>query len=167
MPKEKKHPSQVSWLKDSQHKLLESVSRRIEVSTGLSLESAEAYQVSNYGLGGHYTPHLDAFEFDKVASRIDLANGNRLATVLMYLSNVAAGGATAFVDLGTAVKPRVGDALFWYDVEPYTEASSPRKCLSGIRKGTRTRSRRMLAVPCCGAPNGSSPSGFASGATSS
>ncbi|KAL1474592.1 hypothetical protein MTO96_037866, partial [Rhipicephalus appendiculatus] len=115
----------VSWLRDSQDKLLERLSRRIQDSTGLSLESAEAYQVSNYGLGGHYTPHVDAFEFNKVASGIDLMNGNRLATVLMYLSNVAAGGATAFVKLGVAVKPRVGDALFWYDVEPYDGREFP------------------------------------------
>ncbi|KAH7944323.1 hypothetical protein HPB52_018273 [Rhipicephalus sanguineus] len=118
--------SELSWLWDSQHKLLEKLSRRIEVSTGLSLESAEAYQVSNYGLAGHYTPHLDASEFDTVASQYELENGNRLATVLMYLSSVAAGGATAFVELGVAVKPRVGDALFWYDVEPYDGSEYPK-----------------------------------------
>ncbi|KAH7944325.1 hypothetical protein HPB52_018275 [Rhipicephalus sanguineus] len=68
---------------------------------------------------------MDAHRFDKVADHVDIADGNRLATVLMYLSNVAAGGATAFVNLGVAVKPRVGDALFWYDVEPYDGSEFP------------------------------------------
>ncbi|XP_075543964.1 prolyl 4-hydroxylase subunit alpha-1-like [Dermacentor variabilis] len=114
-----KRIGKVSWLWDSDHNFLQRLSRRIAVTTGVSLESAEAYQVANYGIGGHYTPHMDAHGFDKVADHVDIRDGNRLATMLMYLTDVAAGGATAFVRLGVAVKPRVGDALFWYDVEPY------------------------------------------------
>ncbi|XP_037572346.2 prolyl 4-hydroxylase subunit alpha-1 [Dermacentor silvarum] len=120
-----KRIGKVSWLWDSHHNLLERLTRRIEVATGLSLESAEAYQVANYGLGGHYTPHMDAHRFDKVADHVDSKDGNRLATMLMYLTDVDAGGATAFVKLGIAVKPRVGDALFWYDVEPYDGSEFP------------------------------------------
>ncbi|KAL1474591.1 hypothetical protein MTO96_037865 [Rhipicephalus appendiculatus] len=117
--------NEVSWLWDSKSDRLQRLSRRITVATGLSLESAEAYQVANYGLGGHYAPHMDAHVFDKVADHVDIAEGNRLATMLMYLSDVAAGGATAFVNLGIAVKPRVPDALFWYDVEPYDGSEFP------------------------------------------
>ncbi|KAH6943010.1 hypothetical protein HPB50_013701 [Hyalomma asiaticum] len=117
----------VSWLWDMHSKLLQRLTRRIAVATGLSMESAEAYQVANYGIGGHYTPHMDAHEFRKVADHVDIADGNRLATMLMYLSNVAAGGATAFVNLGVAVQPRVGDALFWYDVEPYNGSEFPKE----------------------------------------
>ncbi|KAH8020981.1 hypothetical protein HPB51_011348 [Rhipicephalus microplus] len=120
-----KHYQRVSWLWDSDSDRLQRLSRRISITTGLSLESAEAYQVANYGLGGHYTPHMDAHNFEKVADHVDIADGNRLATMLVYLSNVAAGGATAFVNLGIAVKPRVGDALFWYDVEPYDGSEFP------------------------------------------
>ncbi|XP_037572347.1 prolyl 4-hydroxylase subunit alpha-1 [Dermacentor silvarum] len=109
----------VSWLRNLQHRILERVTRRIEVATDLSLESAESYQVVNYGIGGHYTPHMDAHGLDKITSYVDIHDGNRLATMLMYLTDVEAGGATAFVKLGIAVKPRIGDALFWYDVKPY------------------------------------------------
>ncbi|KAL1483584.1 hypothetical protein MTO96_033091 [Rhipicephalus appendiculatus] len=120
-----KRIGKVSWLWDSDSNRLQRLSQRIAVATGLSLESAEAYQVANYGLGGHYTPHMDAHAFDKVTDDVDIEDGNRLATMLMYLSNVAAGGATAFVNLGIAVKPRIGDALFWYDVEPYEGSEFP------------------------------------------
>ncbi|KAH6942755.1 hypothetical protein HPB50_009818 [Hyalomma asiaticum] len=122
-----KRTGKVSWLWDVHSKVLQRLTRRIAVATGLSMESAEAYQVANYGIGGHYTPHMDAHEFRKVADRVDTVNGNRLATMLMYLSNVAAGGATAFVNLGIAVQPRVGDALFWYDVEPYNGSEFPKQ----------------------------------------
>lgn len=34
---------------------------RIESFTGYSTKFAESYQIVNYGLGGHYVPHHDAF----------------------------------------------------------------------------------------------------------
>ena len=46
--------------------------------------------------------------------------GNREATVLFYLSNVL-GGFTAFPDMGVAVKPRAGSAVFWYNLDRQTE----------------------------------------------
>ncbi|KAH7949498.1 hypothetical protein HPB49_011635 [Dermacentor silvarum] len=118
---------QVCWLWDYEHGPLQRLTRRIAAATGLSMEAAEAYQVANYGVGGHYTPHLDAHGFGEVADSVDTADGNRLATTLMYLTDVAAGGATAFVKLGIAVKPRVGDALFWYDLEPYDGDDAPQQ----------------------------------------
>ncbi|XP_065299957.2 prolyl 4-hydroxylase subunit alpha-1-like [Dermacentor albipictus] len=120
-----KRIGKVSWLWDHEHGPLQHLTRRIGAATGLSVETAEAYQVANYGLGGHYTPHLDAHGFGEVAHSVDTEDGNRLATTLMYLTDVAAGGATAFVKLGIAVKPRVGDALFWYDLEPYAGDDAP------------------------------------------
>ena len=48
--------------------------------------------------------------------------GNREATVLFYLSNVL-GGFTAFPDMGVAVKPRAGSAVFWYNLDRQTETS--------------------------------------------
>ncbi|KAK8782584.1 hypothetical protein V5799_016075 [Amblyomma americanum] len=101
------------------------LTRRITTATSLSLESAEAYQVSNYGLGGHYTPHTDAQSFEQAADKTNVNDGARLATVIAYLTDVEAGGATAFTHLGIGVKPRVGDALFWYDMEPYDGSEAP------------------------------------------
>lgn len=113
--------SKVSWLSDDEHPLLAKLATRIGAATRLSLESAELYQVANYGLGGHYTPHPDAKSLDDRAddALVEEIDGNRLATVLLFLSDVPAGGATAFVDPPMAVKPRVGDALFWFNLRPY------------------------------------------------
>lgn len=115
--------NKVFWVEDYGHPLLQRLTRRIAATTGLSTDSAEQYMVGNYGLGGHYTPHTDAHNFD---STEDLSTyGNRLATVLLYLADVHAGGATAFVHLGVAVRPRAGAALFWHNLVPYEEAESP------------------------------------------
>ncbi|KAL1479530.1 hypothetical protein MTO96_051766 [Rhipicephalus appendiculatus] len=83
---------QVSWLWDNEHPFLSSLSRRISLASGLSLESSEAYQVANYGLGGHYTPHDDASNFDQIADEWDTGSGNRVATMLLYLTDVSLGG---------------------------------------------------------------------------
>ncbi|XP_077512862.1 prolyl 4-hydroxylase subunit alpha-1-like [Amblyomma americanum] len=120
-----KRISKVAWLWEIDYPVLQRISHRIAVATDLSLESAEEYQVANYGLAGHYTPHTDGMSFDKIADRVDRRDGNRLATMLMYLSDVQSGGATAFVRLAVAVKPRAGAALFWYNLEPYEGDEAP------------------------------------------
>ncbi|KAH6942297.1 hypothetical protein HPB50_003321 [Hyalomma asiaticum] len=120
-----KRISKVSWLYDAEHPFLNALSRRINLASGLSLESSEPYQVANYGLGGHYTPHDDANNFEQIADEWDITEGNRVATMLLYLSDVSRGGATAFVNLELAVKPRRGSALFWYDLKPYSGNDGP------------------------------------------
>ncbi|KAH7981672.1 hypothetical protein HPB52_000677 [Rhipicephalus sanguineus] len=124
---ERSYRSQVSWLSDDQHPILVNLASHIAVTTGLSLESAELYQVANYGLGGHYTPHPDAKDFDDLAddAMVERPDGNRLATMLLFLSDVSTGGATAFVDPPLAVKPRIGDALFWFNLRPYDGDEGP------------------------------------------
>ncbi|KAL1444912.1 hypothetical protein MTO96_045321 [Rhipicephalus appendiculatus] len=120
-----KRINKVSWLWDIQHPFLSSLGSRISLASGLSLESSEAYQVANYGLGGHYTAHNDARDFEQAADVWYTRNGNRVATMLLYLTDVSRGGATAFVHLQLAVKPRRGSALFWYDLAPYSGNDGP------------------------------------------
>ncbi|KAH7976752.1 prolyl 4-hydroxylase subunit alpha-1 [Rhipicephalus sanguineus] len=120
-----KRISKVSWLWDTEHPFLSSLGRRISLASGLSLESSEPYQVANYGLGGHYTPHDDANTFEQIPDEWDARDGNRVATMLLYLTDVSLGGATAFVHLQLAMKPRRRSALFWYDLAPYSGNDGP------------------------------------------
>ena len=43
--------------------------------------------------------------------------GPRFVTFMIYLSNVESGGHTVFCSLGLNVKPKAGDALFWFNLD--------------------------------------------------
>ncbi|CAK8671019.1 unnamed protein product [Clavelina lepadiformis] len=104
-----------AWLEDSDADVIGQVSRRIVDLTGLSLDSAEMLQVANYGVGGQYEPHYDFFG-KHVA--IDENSGNRIATFLIYLSDVTNGGSTVFLEPKVGVRPIRGSAAFWYNLDP-------------------------------------------------
>ena len=52
--------SKSSWLDSGEHRHIAQVVRRVGDITGLDMEDSEPLQVVNYGIGGHYEPHLDA-----------------------------------------------------------------------------------------------------------
>lgn len=58
---------QVAWLPiEMEEENFNSLNTRIELITKCTTMTAEQYQVVNYGLGGHYTPHIDAFASHEV-----------------------------------------------------------------------------------------------------
>uniref|UniRef100_A0A665V4L3 Prolyl 4-hydroxylase subunit alpha-1 n=1 Tax=Echeneis naucrates TaxID=173247 RepID=A0A665V4L3_ECHNA len=63
-----------------------------------------------------YEPHFDFGRKDEPDAFKELGTGNRIATWLFYMSDVAAGGATVFPDVGAAVWPQKGTAVFWYNL---------------------------------------------------
>ncbi|XP_045495201.1 prolyl 4-hydroxylase subunit alpha-1 isoform X1 [Colias croceus] len=111
--------SKSAWLKDEESSLVARVSQRTSMLAGLSVATAEELQVVNYGIGGHYEPHYDFAR--KQESAFDKFNGNRIATVLFYMSDVAQGGATVFTELGLSVFPVRGAAAFWLNLHPSGE----------------------------------------------
>ncbi|XP_013181600.1 PREDICTED: prolyl 4-hydroxylase subunit alpha-1-like [Papilio xuthus] len=109
-----------AWLKDEESAVVARVSQRVADFTGLSTTYAEKLQVVNYGIGGHYVPHYDSelkndIPFKRTFDR-------RLATVILYMSDVAQGGATVFLELGLSVLPVKNAALFWMNLHPSGEA---------------------------------------------
>ncbi|KAH7975880.1 prolyl 4-hydroxylase subunit alpha-1 [Rhipicephalus sanguineus] len=93
------------------------VYQRAAVLTGLTMESAEKLQVLNYAAGGHYNEHTDPLETEE-------DEGDRLATLLVYLSEVKEGGSTAFPKANLSIRPRRGSALFWFNLKQEPAASS-------------------------------------------
>ncbi|XP_026315821.1 prolyl 4-hydroxylase subunit alpha-2-like [Hyposmocoma kahamanoa] len=85
--------------------------------TGLNISHAEPLQVLNYGIGGHYIWHYDAFD----SGQFNKEDGNRIATVLFYMSDVSQGGATVFAQLNLTVTPKKGSAIFWNNLHPTGE----------------------------------------------
>lgn len=70
------------------------------------------------GIGGFYETH---FDHSKHTARTP-QDGDRIATFMIYLNEVKAGGYTAFPRLGAAVAPSKGDAAFWYNLLPDGES---------------------------------------------
>ncbi|CAM4343210.1 unnamed protein product [Caretta caretta] len=109
--------SKSAWLKDTVDPVIVSLDQRIAALTGLNIRPpyAEYLQVVNYGIGGHYEPH-----FDHATSRKSplyrMKSGNRLATVMIYLSSVEAGGSTAFIYANLSVPVVKNAALFWWNL---------------------------------------------------
>uniref|UniRef100_A0A9J7X299 Prolyl 4-hydroxylase subunit alpha-3 n=2 Tax=Cyprinus carpio TaxID=7962 RepID=A0A9J7X299_CYPCA len=109
--------SKSAWLKESAHGVVGKVDRRISMVTGLNVQPpyAEYLQVVNYGIGGHYEPHFDHATSDS-SPLYRLKTGNRVATFMIYLSSVEAGGFTAFIYANFSVPVVENGALFWWNL---------------------------------------------------
>lgn len=107
--------SKSAWLESEDDEVVARVNRRIGAVTGLEMSTAEPLQIANYGMAGQYEHHLD---FGDPGSPLDVSpNGNRVATVLIYLNDVSRGGYTVFTRAKTFVSPSMGDAVFWYNLK--------------------------------------------------
>ncbi|KRY72308.1 Prolyl 4-hydroxylase subunit alpha-2, partial [Trichinella pseudospiralis] len=113
--------SKSAWLKEHEHPVVERIVKRIHDMTNLNMETAEDLQIANYGLGGHYDPHFDHARKEEVNAFKSLNTGNRIATVLFYISQPEAGGATVFITHKLAIFPVEGDAAFWFNLKPNGE----------------------------------------------
>merc|ERR1711935_319707 len=103
------------WHTEWQRNLVAAVEDRIALTTGFPLQNGEPSQILRYTRGAEYSLHPDFFD---PADRSSLANGGqRCATLLVYLSSVAAddGGATFFPRARLRVQPSMGEALLWHN----------------------------------------------------
>ncbi|GMP30442.1 hypothetical protein CsSME_00005108 [Camellia sinensis var. sinensis] len=118
------------FLNKAQDEVVAGIEAKIAAWTFLPPENGEAMQILHYEHGQKYEPHFDYFH-DKANQEL---GGHRVATVLMYLSDVNNGGETIFPDSegkdtqlkedywsdcaknGYAVKPHKGDALLFFSL---------------------------------------------------
>lgn len=90
------------------------VERRIAMLTGLSPEHGEPIQGQRYAVGQEFKGHTDYFEpggadYDRYCAKA----GNRTWTVMIYLNQPGAGGATRFKAIDKVVQPETGKLLAW------------------------------------------------------
>ncbi|KAG7471277.1 hypothetical protein MATL_G00122620 [Megalops atlanticus] len=109
--------SKSAWLKETAHPVVWKLDQRITALTSLNLQQpyAEYLQVVNYGIGGHYEPHFD-HATSASSPLYKLKTGNRVATFMIYLSSVEAGGSTAFIYANFSVPIVENAALFWWNL---------------------------------------------------
>ncbi|XP_053291793.1 prolyl 4-hydroxylase subunit alpha-1b isoform X2 [Pleuronectes platessa] len=137
--------SKSAWLTGYEDPLIDKINQRIEDLTGLEMDTAEELQVANYGVGGQYEPHFDFGRKDEPDAFKELGTGNRIATWLFYMSDVSAGGATVFPDVGAAVWPQKGTAVFWYNLFPSGEGDySTRHAACPVLVGNKWVSNKWI-----------------------
>ncbi|KAK6172121.1 hypothetical protein SNE40_018070 [Patella caerulea] len=83
---------------------------RIHKAMGLPPSHGGKFQLTSYPVGKAYKTHTDC-----IVGGTD--KRDRMASVLVYLNDVADGGKTEFPDLGIWVKPRKGRALLWNNMD--------------------------------------------------
>ncbi|KAK3242141.1 hypothetical protein CYMTET_48147 [Cymbomonas tetramitiformis] len=118
-----------TFLSRKQDAVIANVESKLAAWTMIPPENGEGLQVLRYDHGQEYRPHYDYFFHDQGKKN------NRIATVLMYLTDVEEGGETVFPrrtkpdwqgsepwsecgGKGLAVKPRKGDALLFFSLKP-------------------------------------------------
>ena len=84
------------------------INRRLARVTGTRVEWGEPLHILNYAPGQEYRPHVDALP--------GVAN-QRHWTLLVYLNDGYAGGATRFDKIGVEFSGRAGDALIFHNVD--------------------------------------------------
>uniref|UniRef100_A0A0D6R2G2 Fe2OG dioxygenase domain-containing protein n=1 Tax=Araucaria cunninghamii TaxID=56994 RepID=A0A0D6R2G2_ARACU len=107
---------------EKRYPMIKAIEKRISVYSQIPVENGELMQVLRYEKGEFYRPHHDYF-----SDEFNLKRGQRIATMLMYLSDGVQGGETYFplggdmecscggkMVKGICVRPKKGDAvLFW------------------------------------------------------
>lgn len=108
--------SKSAWLSSDAYQEVRNLRKHADAVTGLDMDFSEHLQIANYGIGGHYEPHFDHARDDEDAfTRLNM--GNRIATLLIYISDVTAGGPTVFTNEHAVVYPVKNAAVFWYNLK--------------------------------------------------
>ncbi|KAG8244327.1 Prolyl 4-hydroxylase, alpha polypeptide [Homalodisca vitripennis] len=103
----KRRTSETTVIESGESIVMDRVTRRMAEVTNLDISTAEESHITRYGLGGENLPHVDFFDNHTVLA------GDRIATLMIYLSEVPLGGHTVFQNWGLSVPPQKGAALFW------------------------------------------------------
>lgn len=95
----------------NENSFITSIEQKIAQLTGLPMENGESLQVLNYSIGEEYRQHYDFFPTNQVPSK---KGGQRIATLLIYLSDVPKGGETVFPRAGVSFVPKKGAAIYFH-----------------------------------------------------
>lgn len=112
--------SRNAWFSGWHHKIVTKIMKRVGKVTNLNMYYTEPLQIGNYGIGGNYESHWDhATPPNNYTIFGNYGWGNRLATVLLYLSDVEVGGNTVFVESGpgVSVSAKKGSAVVWFNLK--------------------------------------------------
>ncbi|CAN6984624.1 unnamed protein product [Brassica rapa subsp. trilocularis] len=122
-----------SFISRGHDKIVEEIENRISEFTFLPVENGEGLRVIHYEVGQKFDPHFDGL--------------GRIATFLMYLSDVDEGGETVFPmsSSGLSVSPKKGDAvLFWNNRPDGSQDPSSLHAGSPVIKGNKWAANKLF-----------------------
>lgn len=98
--------------------LVAQLEQRLAELSNWPAERAEGIQILRYAPGQQYKPHFDWFNPEKPGSAVHLQRGGqRVGTIVIYLATAESGGGTSFPKAGIEVRPPLGGAVFFNDVD--------------------------------------------------
>lgn len=103
-----------TYFSTNENDFISKLDNRIATVMNWPVENGEGIQILNYNVGGEYKPHFDYFPTDESGSAPHLSRGGqRVSTLIMYLSDVEESGETIFPSIGLSVTPKKGSALYF------------------------------------------------------
>ncbi|TYH49240.1 hypothetical protein ES332_D10G122400v1 [Gossypium tomentosum] len=124
------------FLQKARDEVVADIEARIAAWTFLPAENVESMQIIHYENGQKYEPHFDYFH-DKANQEL---GGHRIATVLMYLSDVESGGETVFPNAEGKLSQPKDDS--WSDCAKNGYAGHP----DSVLRTAASKSREFEAV---------------------
>jgi len=119
---DKRRTSRNCWVKHNYSATTMSVAKRISELVQMPIENAESFQVLHYNITQEYQPHMDTFDPETKLGRSYLGkSGQRILTVLAYLSDVEEGGETEFPNIEKKVQPALGKIAVFHDCHEGTD----------------------------------------------
>jgi prolyl 4-hydroxylase len=138
--------SRGAMLQRGETELVARIEARLAAVTRWPVENGEGLQMLQYEKGNEYRPHYDWFDATRPGPRKHLERGGqRVATVVMYLSDVEEGGGTSFPNIGLTVQPKKGCAVFFANTDAY-RAPDPQTLHAGepVAKGVKYIATKWL-----------------------
>jgi prolyl 4-hydroxylase len=111
--------SEGMFFERGENALVRCIEARIGQLLDWPVHNGEGLQVLHYGPGAEYQPHYDFFDpAEPGTASILQRGGQRVATLVIYLNEPEAGGATIFPDAALTVVPKCGNAVFFNYSQP-------------------------------------------------
>ncbi len=97
-----------------ENEFIATIDKRIAEVMHWPVINGEGLQILHYQPGGEYRAHFDYFPYNNPGSKIHLARGGqRVSTLIIYLSEVTQGGETTFPEIGLSIVPKKGAAVYF------------------------------------------------------
>ena len=138
--------SEMAFIQRGEAEVAERIERRLAALAHWPADCGEPFQLQKYGSTQEYRPHFDWLDPDSEGHRSHLQRGGqRLATFILYLSDVEQGGGTVFPAIGLEVFPKKGNALWFLNTD--SDHQPDRQTLHGgapVVSGTKIIANKWL-----------------------